>query len=671
MTEFNNAAVIATEQPDLDGLIRRLAPLAERFPGHIDLEEIEVDTSQTEEDYTAELAAVGVDACDEASFEQAMHRVRRQLGIVESPPPQLRTIGVPSTMAVDASDASDPPIERVKILDTSLRDGGQIPCSSTGAAGPSPRMSIPAKVDMARAIASAGVDIIEIGFATERKPDIEASEAIAVALADTDIIVCIMATCCNRDIDIARKHLRHAKRSRIHLLLSELSISHLIGNREATAREIARQAEEGISYARSFFADIEFSIGDATSRDVQDVCDIIEAAAAAGASTINLPDTRGIATPTQFGRLIGAVKERLSRDQKLDHVIVSAHCHNDLGVAVANSLAACEAGARQIECTVNGIGPRSGNAALEEVVAALEACRGHFRLATGVDSEALPRVSRMIEHVTGIIVPDQKPIVGRNIVGRNSVAAGVITRRGTPADGGRSHRRSIGTVTDRFDVEEIIDKALGIEQIAGLIEREGHHIGPMALDSIYAEFQELARVKSKIYVSDVVALVVNQMVVDHLPFWEITGMTTTIGTGVPPTCSVRIRTPEGKFVQDAAAGGGGPIDAVFHAIERATKMKAELADYRVRNISRGRDALCEVLIKLIDRGESYFGRSVSTDLIEASARSYMMALDAIWGRRHGQDIHDATAPAEARAGIIPMRPSPTTSSPRPRRTAGG
>jgi 2-isopropylmalate synthase len=515
-----------------------------------------------------------------------------------------------STAAHDPSAwPAAPEANRVRIFDTTLRDGEQSPGAS---------MNIPEKLEVARALAALGVDIIEAGFPIASVGDFEAVRAIAAEVAGSS--VCGLARCNDRDIDRAWEAVQFAQKPRIHVFLATSAI-HREHKLRMTKKQIIERAVTSVRRAKSYCADIEFSPEDAARTELDFLCEVVAAAIESGATTVNIPDTVGYATPSQYAAVIRTLKERVAN---IDQAIISTHCHDDLGLAVANSLAGCEAGARQVECTINGIGERAGNAALEEIVMALKTRFDYFGLTTGIKCERLYPTSRMVSTITGLAVQRNKAIVGRNAFAHEAGIHqdGMLKERSTyeimcPEDVG----------VPRTDL--VLGKHSGRHALKERVAEMGYTLTDEQLETLFNDFKALADKKKEIYDEDLVVLI-EKYLEDVPPNWQLISLHTTAGINVLPTATISIRRPDGEIVQDAAIGDG-PVDAIFKAVERVTGVHANLREFVVRSVTQGKDAQGEVTLELEVESDdrSFRGRAASTDIIEASAQAYVNAVNAI------------------------------------------
>jgi 2-isopropylmalate synthase len=503
--------------------------------------------------------------------------------------------------------------QRIRIFDTTLRDGEQSPGAS---------MNQAEKVEVARALAALGVDIIEAGFPIASQGDFEAVRAIATEV--TGATVCGLARCNERDIDRAWEALKYAQKARIHVFLATSAI-HREHKLKMSKAQIIDRAVECVRRAKGYCEDIEFSPEDAARTELDFLCEVVQAAIAEGATTVNIPDTVGYAMPNQYAHVIRTLKERVAN---IDKAIISVHCHDDLGMAVANSLAGCEAGARQVECTINGIGERAGNAALEEIVMALKTRFDYYGLSTNIKTERLYPVSRMVSTITGMTVQRNKAIVGRNAFAHEA---------GIHQDGMLKERSTYEIMRPEEvgvpKTDLVLGKHSGRHALRDRVEELGYHLNESQLKALFDDFKALADKKKEVYDEDVIVLIEKHL--DDVPTpWSLISLHTVAGTNVLPTATVAIRRPDGVIVQDAAIGTG-PVDAIFKAVERVTGVAANLREFAVRGVTQGKDAQGEVTLELEVQSDdrSFRGRAASTDIIEASALAYVNAVNAITTRR--------------------------------------
>jgi 2-isopropylmalate synthase len=500
-----------------------------------------------------------------------------------------------------------PDARPIRIFDTTLRDGEQSPGAS---------MNRTEKLEVAQALEKLGVDVIEAGFPIASPGDFESVRDIAAAI--TEATVCGLARCNDGDIDRAGEALRPARRGRIHVFLATSAI-HREFKLRMTEDEIVERAVAGVTRARNLCDDIEFSPEDAARTELDFLCRVVEAAIAAGATTVNIPDTVGYATPQHMHRVIAGLRDRVPN---IDKAVISVHCHDDLGLAVANSLAAVEAGAGQVECTINGIGERAGNCALEEVVMALRTRADHYGCTTGIDTRRLVPTSRLVATITGIRVPRNKAIVGRNAFAHESGIHqdGMLKERSTyeimrPEDVG----------LEKTDL--VLGKHSGRAALADRAKALGYELDPEQLKAVFEQFKILADRKKEIYDGDIAALCEQRF--SALPEqYAYESYELTSAAGASPTVTLHVRhAGEPKSVTITA--GDGPVDAIFLAIEKLTGVTTRCRDFRVQAVTVGKDAQGEVTVELEHDGQVQRGRGVSTDSLEAAARAFLAAVNRL------------------------------------------
>lgn len=498
-------------------------------------------------------------------------------------------------------------MERIIIFDTTLRDGEQAPGAS---------LNPKEKLEIAHSLADLGVDVIEAGFPISSKGDLESVKQIAKAVKGP--VICGLARAIRADIDAAYAAVKHAKRPRIHVFLATSKI-HMQYKLKKAEDEILRLAVEFVKYAKRFCSSVEFSPEDASRSERTFLFKVIEAVINAGADTVNIPDTVGYAEPEEFGGLIKAIKENVPN---IDKAIISVHCHNDLGLAVANSLEAIKNGARQVECTVNGIGERAGNASMEEIVMAIKTRKDVFcDLETQIKTRNIYKVSRLVSKLTSFVVAPNKAIVGGNAFRHESGIHqdGVLKERSTyeiirPEDVGFT-----GTGI-------VLGKHSGRHALGDRLKELGFVLAPSQLDKISERFKALADKKKNIFDDDLISIVEDET---HIikPTWKLESFVINSGTKVIPTANVALKYK--NKIHSAKSSGDGPVDACFKTIDKVTGIKGELQDYRIEAVTQGKDALGEVSLKLKAKGRVVTARGSSTDIIEASVRAYINALNKI------------------------------------------
>jgi len=497
--------------------------------------------------------------------------------------------------------------EKIIIFDTTLRDGEQAPGAS---------LNQKEKLEIAAALLNLGVDVIEAGFPVSSPGDFEAVKAVAKSVKGP--IICGLARAVKKDIDTAWQAVKFSQRPRIHVFLATSKI-HMKYKLKKAEDEILRLAVEGVKYARKLCPDIEFSPEDASRSEREFLFKVIEAVIDAGASTVNIPDTVGYAEPQQFGDLIRSIKENVPNIEK---AVISVHCHNDLGLAVANSLSAVRNGARQVECTVNGLGERAGNASLEEIVMALETRKDIFGgLKTGIKKNQIYKTSRLVSKLTGFVIAPNKAIVGMNAFRHES---------GIHQDGVLKERSTYEIIRPEdvgfYGVGLVLGKHSGRHAFSERLKQLGFHLDEKQLDKAFLRFKELTDKKKNIFDEDLIAIVDDEIsIVNSL--WQLAGFEVNSGTEITPRAAVNLK-KKGTILTGASTGDG-PVDACFKAIDKITGIKVKLEDYRLEAVTSGRDALGEVSLKLRIQGRIVSGRSSSTDIIEASLRAYLDAINKL------------------------------------------
>ncbi|TAN59928.1 2-isopropylmalate synthase [bacterium] len=499
-------------------------------------------------------------------------------------------------------------MEKIIIFDTTLRDGEQAPGAS---------LNQKEKLDIALALEKLGVDAIEAGFPISSPGDFAAVKLIAGQVKRPAI--CALARAIPRDIDAAFSAVKPAKHPRIHVFLATSKI-HMRYKLKKAEGEILRLAAKAVKYARNVCDDIEFSPEDASRTERQFLYRVIEAVIAAGAKTVNIPDTVGYAEPYEFGSLIRSIRENVPNVHK---AVISVHCHNDLGLAVANSLAAVKNGARQVECTINGIGERAGNASLEEIVMGLKVRRDSFSgLKTSVRTEGIYNTSRLVSKLTGFAIAPNKAIVGSNAFRHEAGIHqdGVLKKRSTyeiilPEDVG-------------FKVEGLVlGKHSGRHAFKERLKKLGYKLKEKEIDGVFKEFKLLADKKKEVFDDDLMSLVQEKAEGSVPSVWRLDTFTVTSGNRIKPSAKIKL-TLKGKAFETEASGDG-PVDACYKAIEKIIRHTYRLLDYSIRSVTRGEDALGEVNLRLDMGGKEISGRSSSTDIVEASIKAYIQALNKI------------------------------------------
>ena len=505
---------------------------------------------------------------------------------------------------------------RVVIFDTTLRDGEQSPGAS---------MNLEEKLRIAQMLERMGVDVIEAGFPIASNGDFEAVREVARRVKES--VVCGLARSARNDIERAAAALKPAAQSRIHTFISTSPL-HMKFKLRMESEQVLDAVKDSVTFARRFTDDVEWSCEDGSRTEPDFMCRTVEAAIEAGAGTINIPDTVGYALPEEFADKIRLLFERVPN---IDKAVISVHCHNDLGLAVANSMAAVQAGARQVECTINGLGERAGNAAMEEIVMALRTRRDLMPFETGIKSELITKASRLVSTVTGFAVQNNKAIVGANAFAHES---------GIHQDGMLKHAgtyeimtpESVGLVSSTL----VMGKHSGRHAFKTKLQELGYEIGDNALQDAFARFKDLADKKKELFDEDLIALVDDELarVGERIKF---VSLGVQCGSEGPPEAVLELEV-DGEAA-NAEASGDGPVDATFNAIKAIYPHEAHLQLFQVHAVTQGTDAQGEVTVRLEEDGRSVNGQGADTDTLVAAAKAYVNALNKLLIKR------EKTAPA--------------------------
>jgi 2-isopropylmalate synthase len=506
--------------------------------------------------------------------------------------------------------------QKIAIFDTTLRDGEQAPGAS---------LSIAEKLEIAQQLANLGVDIIEAGFPVSSPVQFEATKLVAEQVAGATIAA--LARTDEKDIESAGKAIAPAKKKRIHTFIATSPI-HMKYKLKKTSTEVLKMAVEAVRFAKTFTDDIEFSPEDACRSEMSFLIEVLTATIEAGATTLNIPDTVGYVLPYEYGRIIAQLKSDVP---SINKCIISTHCHNDLGMAVANSLAGVRNGARQVECSINGLGERAGNAALEEIVMAIHTRADFFgkgtenELTTSINTKEIYRTSQLVSRLTGFVVQPNKAIVGANAFAHEA---------GVHVDGVLKERKtyeimtpeSIGLVGSRM----VLGRHTGRHGFADRCKKLGYKLTKDELEQAYQRFLQVADKKKEVFDEDVIAIIDDEVrVVEHT--FELEYLRVLIETGTSPKATVKIRSKD--EIKEAQAEGDGPVDAAYEAIREATGFSPKLESYSIRAVTSGKEALGEATVKIRTDSRIYIGRGISTDIIEASARAYIDAINRLVARK--------------------------------------
>lgn len=512
--------------------------------------------------------------------------------------------------------------DKIKIFDTTLRDGEQSPGAS---------MNTEEKIKIALQLQKLGVDVIEAGFAIASPGDFDAIARIADVIDKS--IVCSLARAVDGDIKAAAEAIAKAKRRRIHTFIATSPI-HMEYKLKMSPDEVVKRAIRAVEYARSFVEDVEFSCEDATRSDLGFLKEIVAAVVEAGATTINLPDTVGYTVPEEYSRIVREICQVTG-----ERAIISVHCHNDLGLAVANSLAAIQAGARQVECTINGLGERAGNAALEEIVMALKTRADYFGgIDTNINTREIYPTSRLVATITGIEPQPNKAIVGKNAFAHES---------GIHQDGVLKHKKTYEIITAaEVGIDQnaiVLGKHSGRHAFKTKVAELGFELSEEELHSAFERFKVLADKKKEIYDDDIRMLIAQETT--HIPkVYELVKLQISDCSEGVPSAAATIRY-NGEELTDAAIGSG-TIDAVFKVIDRLSGYTGELKDYKVEAVSQGKDALARVIVKVVfdDDHPAVIGHGLSVDTMVASANAYINSLNSYLSMKEGLRRKDCATP---------------------------
>jgi 2-isopropylmalate synthase len=511
-------------------------------------------------------------------------------------------------MSADNENRSDH--DRVLIFDTTLRDGEQSPGAS---------MTLGEKLQVAELLDEMGVDVIEAGFPIASPGDFEAVHEIAKVMSRAT--VCGLARAASGDIDRAAEALKPAERRRIHTFISTSPL-HMKVKLQMEPEQVIEKIAESVTRARQYTDDVEWSPEDGTRTEHDFLCRAVETAIRAGATTINIPDTVGYAVPEEYGSIFRMVLERVPG---ADTVRFSVHCHDDLGLAVANSLAGVSAGARQVECTINGLGERAGNAALEEVVMAIRTRSDRLPFWTGIDTTMLTRASKLVSAVSAFPVPYNKAIVGKNAFAHES---------GIHQDGMLKDAQTYEIMRPEdvgvAQTSLVMGKHSGRHAFREKLKELGFELGQNALEEAFRRFKALADKKKHVFDEDIEALVEDQVATESELF-RVEALTVIAGTGGPQRATITLNV-EGRH-ETREATGSGPVDATFNAIQQIVPHGARLTLYQVSAVTEGTDAQAEVSVRLEEDGKTVTGRGADTDTMVASARAYVSALNKLMTRR--------------------------------------
>ncbi|MGE7666506.1 2-isopropylmalate synthase [Ureibacillus composti] len=498
-------------------------------------------------------------------------------------------------------------MRKIDIFDTTLRDGEQ----SAGI-----NLNTAEKIEIAKQLERLGVSIIEAGFPASSPGDFDAVNRIAGTVKNS--IVTGLARCVQKDIDTTWEALKVAEQPHIHVFLATSPI-HMEYKLKKTPDQVVEQAVEAVKYAKKFFPLVQWSAEDAFRSDREFLVRIIEKVIAAGATTINVPDTVGYASPQEYGELFKYLRENVSG---ADNVKFSAHCHDDLGMATVNSIAAIQNGADQVECTINGIGERAGNAALEEIGVALHIRNDLYQVETGLNLKEIKRTSQLVSRLTGVVIQPNKAVVGKNAFAHES---------GIHQDGVLKNPETYEIISPALigegEVPLVLGKHSGRAAFRDRAIKMGYDLSDEKLNKAFQEFKKLADRKKEITEEDLITLLTEtQVSVEDIPLFELKSVQVSYGTENIPTATASVVTPEGEL-KTLASTGNGSVEAIFNTLEQLVDGPVSIQDYRVKSVGKGRDALGEAVVNILYNGLTTTGRDASQDVLEATAEAYLNAIN--------------------------------------------
>jgi len=505
-------------------------------------------------------------------------------------------------------------MEKIIIFDSTLRDGEQSPGAS---------LNTKQKLEIAQQLSVLGVDVIEAGFPIASEGDFEAVSLVAKKVKGP--IICGLARALKKDIDVCFDAVKHSKRRRIHTFLATSPI-HMKYKLKMSQDQVFQAAIDAVRYAKNKTDDVEFSPEDAARSEIDFLCRIVEGVIDAGATAVNIPDTVGYSVPSEFGQIISKL---YSRVPNIHRAVISVHCHNDLGLATSNSLSAIINGARQVECTINGLGERAGNASLEEIVMSLYVRKNFFNVYTDIKTSEISKTSKLVSSLTGMVIQPNKAIVGSNAfaheagIHQHGVLAKATTYEiMTP--------QSIGLKSS----ELVLGKHSGRHAFEKKVKELGFRLAQKEFEKAFNDFKALADKKKNIYDEDIEAIVENEISREK-QIYELESIFITSGSAVRPLAKIKLR-KDGKFFS-AEASGDGPVDSAYKAIEEIIAQRFKLIDYSLKSVSIGKDAVGEAMVKVEYKGMVYLGRGTSTDVIEASVKAFLSAINRILRNIKGRD----------------------------------
>ncbi|BAB06777.1 2-isopropylmalate synthase [Halalkalibacterium halodurans] len=509
-------------------------------------------------------------------------------------------------------------MRKISVFDTTLRDGEQ----SAGV-----NLNFEEKMEIAKQLERLGVDIIEAGFPASSQGDFQSVKAIAETVKGSSVTG--LARSVQKDIDAAWEALKSAEEPRIHLFIATSPI-HMEHKLRMTPEQVIEKAVESVKYAASRFKHVQWSAEDASRSDFPFLAQIIEAVIQAGATVINLPDTVGYTTPQEIKRMFQYMKQNVP---SIDKVSLSTHNHDDLGMAVANSLAAIQGGADQVECTINGIGERAGNASLEEIAVALNIRKDHYETETGLILKEIKRTSSLVSKLTGMVVPNNKAVVGANAFAHES---------GIHQDGVLKNKQTYEIITPEMvgvsSNSMVLGKHSGRHAFKTKVQELGFTGTDEQLNNIFKAFKDLADKKKEITEDDLFALMTEQTVGGETNHYELQTLQVNYGSNLTNTATITMKLPSGEVAEEAATGSGS-VEAIYNTLERLLDAPVKLLDYRIQSITGGRDALADVYVQMDYQGVVSSGRGTAHDVLEASAKAYLNAVNRTINRKKYAEVY--------------------------------
>jgi 2-isopropylmalate synthase len=499
-------------------------------------------------------------------------------------------------------------VRTVDILDTTLRDGEQ----TAGV-----NLNTGEKIEIAKRLEKLGVDVMEAGFPAASKGDLEAVKKVASIVKNSSVTA--LARSNKSDIDAAWEALKHSAEPRLHVFIATSPI-HMTYKLKKTPDQVVEAAVQSVKYAREKFPVVQWSAEDACRSDLLFLTRIVEKVIDAGAKVINIPDTVGFINPEEYGKIFQYLKRNVPN---IDKAILSAHCHDDLGMAVANSLSAIENGAGQVECTINGIGERAGNASLEEIGVALAIREDIYQTKTNLKLDEISRTSQLVSRLTGIAVPPNKAVVGKNAFAHES---------GIHQDGVLKEKSTYEIITPELvgvpSNQLVLGKHSGRHAFKNYLSKLGFHPEEGKVNDLFAEFKKLADRKKEMTEEDIFALLIDHRIQPEVPMYQLKEIQVNYGTSQIPTATLRLLTPEGNLIQDAATGSGS-VEAIYNTLGKMLPSALKLVDYRIQSVGAGRDALAQVFVQIQCDGHEINGSGTAQDVLEASGKAYIHAFNKL------------------------------------------